>query len=209
MNKKKIFKISSVVVFSVLIVSLIVSVLVFLFSTTSNPQKFCKENSFKNSEEFEFYKTDKAENYLFILSTDNRQSKAQELFVFRKKNFGLIKNTNRYVLEFQSSEENTRETVGGLKFNPLENSKDKKDANASMNVWFSTNPEEISKIEYTENCEKDGVKKEKKTTFDIAPLQEFVVFTDISYETDVTESVKFYNAQNEEINGNKQTKTTE
>lgn len=72
-----------------------------------------------------------------------------------------------------------------------------------MNVWFSTNPEEISRIEYTENCEKDGVKKEKKTTFDIAPLQEFVVFTDISYETDVTESVKFYNAQNEEINGNK------
>ena len=143
------------------------------------------------------------------MSTDNRQSKAQELFVFREKNFGLIKNTNRYVLEFQSSEENTRETVGGLKFNPLENSKDKKDANASMNVWFSTNPEEISKIEYTENCEKNGVKKEKKTTFDIAPLQEFVVFTDISYETDVTESVKFYNAQNEEINGNKQTKTTE
>lgn len=203
MNKKKILKISSAVVFSVLIVLLAVSVSVFFFSTISNPQKFCKENSFKNSEDFEFYKTDKAEDYLFVLSTDNRQSKTQELFVFREKNFGLIKNTNRYVLEFQSSEENGRETVGCLKFNPLENGKDKKEANASMNVWFSTNPEEISKIEYIENCEKDGVKKEKKTTFDLAPLQEFVVFTDISYETDVTESVKFYNAQNEEINGNK------
>lgn len=30
------------------------------------------------------------------------------------------------------------------------------------------------------------------------------MFTDISYETDVTESVKFYNAQNEEINRQKQ-----
>ena len=85
MNKKKIFKISSVVVFSVLIVSLIVSVSVFLFSTTSNPQKFCKENSFKNSEEFEFYKTDKAENYLFVLSTDNRQSKGRNFLFFVKK----------------------------------------------------------------------------------------------------------------------------
>ncbi len=102
MNKKKIFKISSVVVFSVLIVSLIVSVSVFLFSTTSNPQKFCKENSFKNSEEFEFYKTDKAENYLFILSTDNRQSKAQELFVFREKNFGLIKTQIAMFLNFKA-----------------------------------------------------------------------------------------------------------
>ncbi|PWL88795.1 MAG: hypothetical protein DBY14_02160 [Escherichia coli] len=85
MNKKKIFKISSVVVFSVLIVSLIVSVSVFLFQQHQILKSFAKKTPLKIQKNLSFTKQTKPKTiFLFCQPTTDNQKSRNFLFFVKK-----------------------------------------------------------------------------------------------------------------------------
>lgn len=87
-----------------LIITLGICVGQFYSSTTASIEEYCKENSFKGAESFDIDKSSELDGYVLCVSKDGDDSKGQELFIFYEKPFGVIKNTNRYTLEYQSNE---------------------------------------------------------------------------------------------------------
>lgn len=196
MTKSKVCKGILIAVSCVVVVFGIV--LVYYFSTTMSVQgciDYCLENTSRNATEFDRLGDGRyVEDYAYFIATDGDSSKPQEVFVFRKKFFGLISAFDRYkfVMSNTPSGREGEDKFGSIQFFTV-NDDGKKEPDSTLLFFGATKDSDITEYEYTlttregPNVYRGNVVK--GTTF------WFVMFNGLRNDEDykkVVSDVKFY-----------------
>ncbi|MCM1115901.1 MAG: hypothetical protein NC397_10460 [Clostridium sp.] len=145
-------------------------VCLFFSSTIDDLEGFCQENSFRNATKFDIESTSDLSGYIFAVSQNGDESQGQELFVFREKSFGIVKNTDRFVLEYQS-DKNASADVGSYMFKPYVNDK-KSDENYL--VFYSDNSIGAVQAKLITSYNENGKDIETKVNYSLTPTRSFI-----------------------------------
>lgn len=143
-------------------------------STTIQLNKFCTEKTNVNATEFLFYTNNDSEElfrYRFGVAA-NGDSDKQELFIFKEKPFGLIKNTGRFELVYQSQDENygSNSKVGSLLFKTEPSGK-------NILIFYSDNSDKMNHAEGLIWQNTNGKEIERRIQYYLIPNDAFVIFS--------------------------------
>lgn len=175
------------ILFAAGILCLCVFVGIFLNSTTTHLEDYCKIASLRGASNFIIYTGSETEDllyYKFAVSINGDSGRGQELFVFREKPFGLIKHTGRYELEYQGTSQDEQE-VGSLMLEPR--SPDKNKINKNILIFYSDNKAGISSAEFESVANVSGNDIEKRVSYSINASQPFLIY---STELEVGEKIE-------------------
>lgn len=150
MTKKKIIKrcilitvLSGVVIFS--------AVFAHYYFTTMSPddcKEFCIENTQRNATDFVVLSDGRyIESYIYYVAADGDSSKAQELFIFKRKYFGTIARYEFIMSSTQSGREG-EEKFGSVQFF-TKNDKGEKETDSTLLFFGTKKDSDIATYEYT------------------------------------------------------------
>lgn len=150
MTKKKIIKrgilitvLSAAVIFA--------AVFAHYYFTTMSPdecKEYCIENTQRNATDFVVFSDGRyIESYIYYVAADGDSSKAQELFIFKRKYFGPLARYEFIMSSTQSGREG-EEKFGSVQFFTI-NDDGEKDTDSTLLFFGSKKDSDISTYEYT------------------------------------------------------------
>lgn len=150
MTKNKIIK--RCILITVLSVAVIFSaVFAYYYFTTMSPddcKEFCIENTQRNATDFVLFSDGRyIESYIYYVAADGDSSKAQELFIFKRKYFGPIARYEFIMSSTQSGREG-EEKFGSVQFF-TRNDKGEKETGATLLFFGAERDSDITTYEYT------------------------------------------------------------
>lgn len=162
------------------------SVAIFLFfnSTIASVDEYCQTNSFKNATAFDIQSKDELPNYVFAVSQGGDSvAKGQELFIFEEKPFGIIKNTNRFVLAYHTNQDEYTD-IGAYTFKPF-------NQNESYLIFYSDNKIGAENGYCITNYNENAKDIKTQITYSVSPSQPFILISNPIKANESVESAYF------------------